>query len=120
LDRDSDKNRDKLILIFVLPSLCGRFGYAEEEEAAQSENSIIKYIVLSDAPTSHVPFGLGELTGKAVVQDGELKNIPGSSYGRKEISKKEAIPAIESVLALSHIAVVELGAGLLKAVGTQS
>jgi hypothetical protein len=62
-----------------LLSLCGRFGYADEEEAAQSENSIIKYIVLSDAPTSHVSYVLEELTGKAVVQDGELKNIPASS-----------------------------------------
>jgi hypothetical protein len=79
LDRESAKNMRKLILIFILLILCGRFGYPEQEEALQSENSIIKCIVLSDAPISHIPYILEELTVKVALQDSKLNNIPGSS-----------------------------------------
>lgn len=109
----------KHVLVFVLLILCIRFAYAEEE-AFQVENSIIKSIALSDAPLSQVLYIIEELTGKVVLQDNQLGNIPISLQIRKEISKEEAIRAIESVLAINHIAIVELGDGLLKAVSTKS
>ncbi|MDR1173328.1 MAG: hypothetical protein LBK24_00865, partial [Puniceicoccales bacterium] len=112
----------KHILVFVLLALCIRFAYAEEdeEEAFQAEESIVKSIALSDAPLSQVLYIIEELTGKAVLQDSQLGNVPISLQIRKEISKEEAIRAIESVLAINHIAIVELGDGLLKAVSTKS
>ncbi|MDR1233207.1 MAG: hypothetical protein LBJ75_03030, partial [Puniceicoccales bacterium] len=112
----------KHILVFVLLVLCIRFAYAEEdeEEALQAEESIVKSIALSDAPLSQVLYIIEELTGKAVLQDSQLGNVPISLQIRKEISKEEAIRAIESVLAINHIAIVELGDGLLKAVSTKS
>ncbi|MDR2776426.1 MAG: hypothetical protein LBB17_00030 [Puniceicoccales bacterium] len=109
----------KHVLVFVLLILCIRFAYAEEE-AFQVENPIIKSIALSDAPLSQVLYIIEELTGKVVLQDNQLGNIPISLQIRKEISKEEAIRAIESVLAINHIAIVELGDGLLKAVSTKS
>ncbi|MDR0742521.1 MAG: hypothetical protein LBE98_03595 [Puniceicoccales bacterium] len=109
----------KRILVFVLLILCIRFAYAKEE-ASQAEESIVKSIALSDAPLSQVLYIIEELTGKAVLQDNQLENIPISLQIRKEISKEEAIRAIESVLAINHIAIVELGDGLLKAVSTKS
>ncbi|MDR2628884.1 MAG: hypothetical protein LBC30_02765 [Puniceicoccales bacterium] len=110
------------ILIFVLLILCIHFAYAEEEEeeAFQAEDSIVKSIALSDAPLSQVLYVMEELTGKVVLQDSQLGNIPISLQIRKEISKEEAIRAVESVLAINHIAIVELGDGLLKAVSTKS
>jgi type II secretory pathway component GspD/PulD (secretin) len=98
--------------------------YAEEEEDAeesfQTEDAMVKSIALSDAPLSQVLYIIEELTGKAVLQDSKLGNVPINLQIRKEISKEEAIRAIESVLAINHIAIVELGDGLLKAVSMQS
>jgi type II secretory pathway component GspD/PulD (secretin) len=92
----------------------------EEEEAFQTEDTIVKSIALSDAPLSQVLYIIEELTGKAVLQDSKLGNVPVSLQIRREISKEEAIRAIESVLAINHIAIVELGDGLLKAVDMKS
>jgi type II secretory pathway component GspD/PulD (secretin) len=98
--------------------------YAEEEEDAeeafQTEDAIVKSIALSDAPLSQVLYIIEELTGKAVLQDSKLGNVLINLQIRKEISKEEAIRAIESVLAINHIAIVELGDGLLKAVSMKS
>ena len=69
---------------------------------------------------SQLLYIIEELTGKAVLQDSKLENVPISLQIRKEISKEEAIRAIESVLAINHIAIVELGDGLLKAVSKKS
>ncbi|MDR1528700.1 MAG: hypothetical protein LBS22_03915 [Puniceicoccales bacterium] len=112
----------KHILVFVLLVLCIRFAYAEEEEeeAFQAEDSVVKSIALSDAPLSQVLYIMEELTGKAVLQDSQLGNVPISLQIRKEISKEEAVRVIESVLAINHVAIVELGDGLLKAVSTKS
>lgn len=97
-----------------------QFVYAEEEETFQVEEAMVKSIALSDAPLSQVLYIMEELTGKAVLQDSNLGNVPISLQIRKEISREEAIRAIESVLAINHIAIVELGDGLLKAVSTKS
>jgi type II secretory pathway component GspD/PulD (secretin) len=98
-----------------------QFVYAEEEEEAfQVKDSIVKSIALSDAPLSQVLYIMEELTGKAVLRDSQLGNVPISLQIRKEISKEEAIRVIENVLAINHIAIVELGDELLKAVSTKS
>lgn len=83
-------------------------------------DQFIQSLSFSDAPLQQVLFVLGELTGKPILSDSRLDDALINLQIRKEISREEAVLAIESALALNNIAVVELGDGLLKAVNAKS
>jgi type II secretory pathway component GspD/PulD (secretin) len=84
------------------------------------ENAAVENVSLSEAPLSQVLYILEELTGKTVLRDNSLPNVFIDLQIRKSVSKEEAIRAVEGALAINHIAIVELGDGLLEAVSTKS
>jgi type II secretory pathway component GspD/PulD (secretin) len=80
----------------------------------------VKNVSLVEAPLPQVLYVLEELTGKSILRDSSLPNVAIDLQIRKTITRAEAIRAIESALAINHIAIVELGDGLLKAVNAKS
>ncbi|MDR2737715.1 MAG: hypothetical protein LBB18_02115 [Puniceicoccales bacterium] len=106
-----------LMLIFLI--LCVHPVFADNE-LDKTDGFAIKNISLAGAPLPQVLYILEELTGKSILRDSSLADVPIDLQIRKSVTKVEAIRAIESALAINHIAIVELGDGLLKAVSTKA
>ncbi|MDR1401763.1 MAG: hypothetical protein LBI81_02285 [Puniceicoccales bacterium] len=108
----------KKILIFVCLLFSLQYLFSAEENS-NSEQLPVYSVLLSEEPVSQVLYIVEALTGKTVLRDAALPEILISLQMKKAMTQKEAVRAIESVLALNHIAIVELGDNLLKAVNVK-
>lgn len=114
------KKDGKMLKKIVTSICCGLIASLVSAIDDVPSDQFIQSLSFSDAPLQQVLFVLGELTGKPVLSDSRLDAASINLQIRKEISREEAILAIESALALNDIAVVELGDNLLKAVNAKS
>lgn len=113
------KKDGKMFKKIVTSICCGLIASLASAIDDVPSDQFIQSLSFSDAPLQQVLFVLGELTGKPVLSDSRLDAASINLQIRKEISREEAILAIESALALNDIAVVELGDNLLKAVNAK-
>ncbi|MDR1595384.1 MAG: hypothetical protein LBR91_00460 [Puniceicoccales bacterium] len=108
------------LLIFIFLVLGLHDLYADDGTFDDRQRDTAMNVSLASAPLSQVLRTLEELTGKSVLRDNSLQEIQISLQTSGGISRNEAISVIESALAINHVAIVELGDGMLKAVSLKS
>lgn len=81
-----------------------------------TEQDTIKSLVLVDENANQVLTLLEQLTGKKILKQQDLPQVKINLNSMGEITKKDAILALESLLSMNGIAVVEMGNAFLKAV----
>lgn len=88
----------------------------KEETLAQEE--VIQSLVLADESAKQVLSLLGQFLGKSVLQQQNLPNVRINFDSQGPIAKGKAIRALESLLTLNGISIVDLGTDFIKAVMT--
>jgi len=86
------------------------------EDNAQAQEQMISSLILVDESAIQVLDVLSQLTGKRVLSQQDLPKVKINFNSRGPISKKNAVVALESLLAMNGIAVVDMGGDFLKAV----
>jgi general secretion pathway protein D len=81
--------------------------------------SEVQGLMFSDESLPQVLYVLEKLTGKSVLCDQSVANAKLSLQIRQPLSKQEAIRAIENVLSLNGVALIDRGDEFLRAVSTR-
>lgn len=82
----------------------------------ENEKDVINSLVLVDESANQVLDLLEQLTKKTILRQQELPKVKINLNSNGKISKKDAILALESLLSMNGIAIVEMGDSFLKAV----
>ncbi|MDR2812627.1 MAG: hypothetical protein LBB05_02460 [Puniceicoccales bacterium] len=85
-----------------------------------NEAGVVEQLVLKSADPREVIGILEQLTGRTALMEQKLPTTKLSIEVQEPISRQEAIAAIESVLSLNGIAIVDMGEKFMKAVTSKS
>lgn len=86
------------------------------QEPTKKDDGMINSLVLVDEGVNQVLDLLEQLTKKSILRQQELPKVRINLNSNGKITKKDAILALESVLSMNGIAIVEMGDSFLKAV----
>lgn len=88
----------------------------ESVEREEKEESMINSLVLVDESVTQVLDLLEQLTKKTILRQQDLPKVRINLNTNGKISKKDAVLALESLLSMNGVAIVEMGEAFLKAV----
>ncbi|HKK19083.1 MAG TPA: secretin N-terminal domain-containing protein [Opitutales bacterium] len=109
-----------LLISLLLTTFCGLHAQEAEITPAEPEleqpEEIIGTLVLSDESALQVIDLLEQLTGKIILRRQDISPAKINFNSRGEITKREAVLALESLLTLNGIMLTDMGGRFMKAV----
>lgn len=88
----------------------------EDEEEGEGDEETINSLILVDESVYQVLDLLEQLTGKTILRQQDLPKVKINLNSNGPITKTDAILAVESLLSMNGVAVVDMGEPFLKAV----
>lgn len=95
-------------MLLAVNCLCGPLARGEVQD-----------LVFYDESLPQVLYILEKLTGKAILCDQSVSNVKVSLQVRQSLPKQDAIRALENVLGMNGIAIIDRGDGVLRAVSAK-
>lgn len=92
--------------------------FPENEQEVEEENQVFGELFLVDESLDQVLRLLGDLTGKKIIAGENLPKPQINFDSRGELSRQEAIVAIETLLNMNGVAIARLGDTFLRAIPT--
>lgn len=89
---------------------------AQEEGPKEPAEDVINSLVLVDESVNQVLDLLEQLTKKSILRQQDLPKVKINLNSNGKITKKDAILALESLLSMNGVAIIEMGDAFLKAV----
>ncbi|MDR2721036.1 MAG: hypothetical protein LBB15_01985, partial [Puniceicoccales bacterium] len=97
-----------IVIFFAVSCFCGPLISGEVQD-----------LMFYDESLPQVLYILEKLTGKAILCDQSVSNVKLSLQMRQNLSKRDAIRAIENVLSMNGVAIIDRGDGVLRAVNAK-